>query len=57
MTSPSTDQLCFAAVVTDAYGRQAVYSSIPYVLEDGALTWVDGADLSGASPAVWRFDS
>ena len=55
MTSPSTDQLCFAAVVTDAYGRQAVYSSIPYVLEDGALTWVDGADLTAADPSGWRY--
>ena len=57
MTSPSTDQLCFAAVLTDEYGRQVVYPSIPYVLEGGSLTWVSGADLSGASPAVWRFDS
>lgn len=55
MTNSGTDQLAFAAVVTDEYGRQVVYSSIPYVLEDGSLTWVSGADLSGTSPAGWRF--
>ena len=32
------DQLYFAAVVTDEYGRQTVYSDITYSLQDGVLT-------------------
>lgn len=51
-----TDQLCFAAVVTDVYGRQAVYSDIPYILSDGELTWPSGSDLSNHDPANWDYD-
>lgn len=51
-----TDQLCFAAVVTDVYGRQAVYSDIPYILSDGELTWPSGSDLSNHDPADWDYD-
>lgn len=50
-----TDELVFAAVVTDVYGRQAVYSSIPYVLSQGELTWADGSDLSDHDPANWNY--
>ncbi len=49
------DQLCFAAVVTDEYGRQAVYSDIPYVLQDGVLTWPPTADTSDHDPACWQY--
>lgn len=49
------DQLCFAAVVTDVYGRQAVYSDIPYLLSDGELTWPDTSDLSDHDPAGWEY--
>ena len=50
------DQLCFAAVVTDEYGRQGVYSDIPYILQDGELTWPGTADLSDHDPAHWRYE-
>ena len=50
-----TDELCFAAVVTDVYGRQAVYSSIPYILSRGELTWPDTSDLSDHDPANWDY--
>lgn len=50
-----TDQLCFAAVVTDVYGRQAVYSDIPYLLSDGELTWPSVSDLSDHDPAGWDY--
>ena len=50
-----TDTLCFAAVVTDVYGRQAVYSSIPYVLSQGELTWPDSSDISDHDPANWNY--
>lgn len=50
------DQLCFAAVVTDEYGRQGVYSDIPYILQDGELTWPATADLSDHDPAHWRYE-
>ena len=49
------DQLCFAAVVTDEYGRQGVYSDIPYILQDGELTWPATADLSDHDPAHWQY--
>lgn len=49
------DQLCFAAVVTDEYGRQAVYSDIPYILQDGVLTWPPTADTSDHNPACWQY--
>ena len=49
------DQLCFAAVVTDEYGRQGVYSDIPYILQDGELTWPATADLSDHDPADWAY--
>ena len=50
-----TDQLQFAAVVTDQYGRQAVYSDIPYILSDGTLTWPDSSDSSDHNPANWDY--
>lgn len=50
------DQLCFAAVVTDQYGREAVYSDIPYVLSGGELTWPDSSDISDHDPANWHYD-
>lgn len=52
-----TDQLCFAAVVTDVYGRQAVYSDIPYILSDGELIWPSVSDLSDHAPAGWDYGS
>ncbi len=50
-----TDELVFAAVVTDEYGRQAVYSDIPYVLSGGELGWVSASDTSDHNPANWNF--
>ena len=50
-----TDQLQFAAVVTDSYGRQEVYSDIPYMLSDGALTWPDSSNTSDHDPANWDY--
>ena len=49
------DELCFAVVVTDEYGREGVYMDIPYILRDGELTWPDGADLSGHDPSGWTY--
>ena len=49
------DTLQMAAVVTDVYGRQGVYSDIPCVLEDGELTWPATPDLSGHDPAHWQY--
>lgn len=54
MTDPS-DTLCAAAVITDTYGREAVYSDIPYVLRDGVLTWPDVSDISDHDPANWKY--
>lgn len=51
-----TQELVFAAVVTDVYGRQAVYSDIPYMLSDGALTWPDSSNTSDHDPANWDYD-
>lgn len=50
-----TDELVFAAVVTDEYGRQAVYSDIPYVLSGEELGWVSASDTSDHNPANWNF--
>ena len=50
-----TDTLQFAAVVTDAYGRQAVYADIPCILSAGELTWPAVSDLSGHDPANWQY--
>ena len=54
LVSPQ-DTLQVAAVVTDVYGRQGVYSDIPCVLEDGELTWPATPDLSGHDPAHWQY--
>ena len=53
----STDQLAFAAVVTDEYGREAVCSGIPYVLEDGALTWASGSVIGSTDPDIWQYSA
>lgn len=50
-----TDELVFAAVVTDEYGRQAVYSDIPYVFSGGELGWLSISDTSDHDPANWNF--
>lgn len=52
-----TEELCFAAVVTDSYGREAVYSAIPYILQDGALTWPTASDLSDHDPTNWHYST
>ena len=56
MANHSTDQLCFAAVVTDAYGRQLVHQDIPYLLQDGALAWPSSFDAR-SDPADWQYDA
>ena len=50
-----TDTLQLAAVVTDAYGRQAVYADIPCILSGGFLAWPTAADLSDHDPANWQY--
>ena len=52
----NTQQLCFAAVVTDEYGREAVYNDIPYILENGELTW-PSSSASDTDPAHWKYDA
>ena len=56
-TQVDLDGIAFqvAAVVTDVYGRQGVYSDIPCVLEDGELTWPATPDLSDHDPAHWQY--
>ena len=51
--SGPADELVFAAVVTDEYGREVISSSIPYALEGGALTWVSGSMVGSVSPDGW----
>lgn len=53
----NAEELCFAAVVTDEYRREAVYSDIPFILQDGALTWPTASDLSDHDPANWDYGS
>jgi hypothetical protein len=52
------DFLCFAARVTDEYGRERmVLSTPPYSVENGQLTWTDGefpVDYT-SSPEEWNF--
>ena len=51
-----TDQLRFAAVVTDEYGREAVYGGVPYILSaDGELTRPGSADLGDHDPSDWNY--
>lgn len=57
MENNGSQELCFAAVVTDEYGREAVYSDIPYILQNGWLTWPDYSDLSDRTPDIWHYDS
>lgn len=51
--SGPADQLVFAALVTDEYSREVISSSIPYALENGALTWVSGSMVGSVSPEGW----
>ena len=52
------DQLCFAVVATDEYGRERIYTDIPYILgtEGGetVLTWPDSCTLA-SDPAGWSY--
>lgn len=50
-----TQELNFAAVVTDQYGRETVYSDIPYILSGGELTWPGFYDASNHDPANWQY--
>ena len=50
-----TDQLQFAAVVTDQYGREVVYGDIPYILSGGELTWPGSYDASDHNPDNWQY--
>lgn len=55
------DVLCFAALVTDTFGRQFVAYEVPYVLKSDTafdtpyLTYPDSVQLS-RDPADWIFD-
>lgn len=51
----STDQIQISAVVTDQYGREAVYGDIPYILSGGELTWPGFYDASNHDPANWQY--
>lgn len=55
VTLRGEEELTFAAVVTDQYGREGVFSDIPYFLRNRYLTWVDAADLSDHSPENWSY--
>ena len=51
------DELCFAAVVTDAYGRESIYSGIPCILSESGteLIWIDGASSYTGAPTNWTY--
>ena len=54
------DEIGFAAIITDQYGRQAVYPGVPpYCLdqEGTSLTWVDNYSLPDHTDlSLWEFD-
>ena len=51
------DELCVAAVVTDVYGRMAVYMEGPPVVMDGTgeLNYLDGYYEASSDPVDWDF--
>ena len=51
----NAEELAFAAVAADEYGREVVYSDIPYILQNGVLTWPTASDLSDHDPANWQY--
>jgi len=52
------DTLCWAAVVTDIYGREVICSGVPVMLsEDGlSLEWTQGHVLTAISNNGWTYD-
>lgn len=51
------DELCFAAVVTDEYGRESIYSGFPCILGESGmeLIWPDGWSSYNHTPADWTY--
>lgn len=51
------DELCFAAVVTDEYGRESIYTGLPCVLSESGteLTWQDGCSSYIDTPVNWTY--
>ncbi len=51
------DALCVAAVVTDIYGRTAVYGETPVIMDEtGELNWPEGYyEFPSSDPAAWDF--
>ena len=51
------DELCFAAVVTDKYGRESIYAGLPCVLSESGteLTWQDGWSSYIDTPVNWTY--
>lgn len=50
------DVLCFAAILTDQYGRTTVCPGMPYILDETGehLTWPDEIDFD-SDPSHWEF--
>ena len=50
------DVLCFAAILTDQYGRTTVCPGMPYILDETGeeLTWPDEVDFD-TDPSHWDF--
>lgn len=51
------DTICYAAVITDEYGRKSICSSIPCILDQSGayLTWADNSTLD-TDLSHWTFD-
>ena len=51
------DELCFAAIVTDEYGRESIYTGLPCVLSESGteLTWQDGCSSYIDTPVNWTY--
>ena len=52
------DIFCLAAVVVDEYGREFVYSGMPYVLQQDKLVQADKSDFNAGeplSPENWEY--
>ncbi len=51
------DELCFAAVVTDTYGRESIYTGSSCILSESGteLLWIDGWSSYIDTPVNWTY--
>lgn len=55
LSMTESDSLCIAAVVTDVYDRDLVFSDIPLILRDGTLDHPSISDVSNYHPDNWNY--